>query len=110
MNDEHIKKSIGKSIQLIRLSKNLTQEELASSCELSDKLISRIETGTTDAKNTTMVKLMKGLKASPTVIFASLLSDNDFVLDELITAEYKLLNVQDKQILLDLAKHLNKKN
>ena len=53
---------MGKKIKAIRLSKNMTQNELAIACEFEKATMSRIESGQTNSTVRTLLKISNGLE------------------------------------------------
>ena len=65
MNQE----KIGKFISKLRKEKNLTQEELAEKLEISQRSLSKIETGQNFVKSNTLEKLLKAFDISCNDLF-----------------------------------------
>lgn len=54
--------AFGRKLRDYREDSNLTREQLAEKCDISDKCVSRIELGRSDPKLSTVLKLCKNLK------------------------------------------------
>lgn len=63
--DKEILKEIGAKVLKLRLDKNLSQDDLASRCDVDRGKISKIETGSANYYITTLVELAKGLGVDP---------------------------------------------
>ncbi|MFN8296362.1 MAG: helix-turn-helix transcriptional regulator [Chitinophagales bacterium] len=61
MNEEKLKIRLGKRIKELREQKELTQLDIASSCDFEKTSISRIEAGRTNPTVTTLFKISKAL-------------------------------------------------
>ncbi len=64
-----LRKYLSKNAKKIRTEKHLTQSEVAEKADLSIKLISEIERGLVWPRDTTLVKLAKGLGVHPINLF-----------------------------------------
>lgn len=53
--------NIGEKIKLMRIKKNLTQEELADRCELTKGFISQLERDLTSPSIATLIDILEGL-------------------------------------------------
>ena len=53
--------AFGRKLRDYREDNNLSREQLAERCDISDKCVSRIELGRSDPKLSTVLKLCKGL-------------------------------------------------
>ncbi|WP_073408420.1 helix-turn-helix domain-containing protein [Flavobacterium johnsoniae] len=61
--------SVGEKLKEIRLSKNLSQENLSLESDVPRNVIGRIERGETNAKIVTLHKICNALKISPRELF-----------------------------------------
>lgn len=68
MDDSEIMKELGKRIRAIRISKNMTQLQLADASMMSPSNISDIENGKTKMYVTTLYKVLEALQCSADVI------------------------------------------
>ena len=94
MNQE----KIGKFIAECRKNKNMTQAELAEKLNITDRAISKWETGKGMPDSSIMLDLCNELK----------ISVNELLSGEMISMENK--NEKQEQLLLDMAKEVEKKN
>ena len=65
----NLKQNIGKRIQELRKSRDLTQEKLAEMVDVAQNSLSNIETGTSFFTAETFEKLVKALKIEPSELF-----------------------------------------
>ena len=89
---------IGKFIAECRKNKNMTQAELAEKLNITDRAISKWETGKGMPDSSIMLDLCNELK----------ISVNELLSGEMISMENK--NEKQEQLLLDMAKEVEKKN
>ena len=89
---------IGKFIAECRKNKNMTQAELAEKLNITDRAISKWETGKGMPDSSIMLDLCNELK----------ISVNELLSGEMISVENK--NEKQEQLLLDMAKEVEKKN
>ena len=89
---------IGKFIAECRKTKNMTQAELAEKLNITDRAISKWETGKGMPDSSIMLDLCNELK----------ISVNELLSGEMISMENK--NEKQEQLLLDMAKEVEKKN
>lgn len=75
---------LGSRIQQIRLSKRLTQEDLAFRVDKSVHYISAIERGARSPRITTLLKIMTALDATPNEIFCDFIN-TDNPIDKIIS-------------------------
>lgn len=77
-------KKLGKRIKEERLKKNLTQEQLAESVNLSSVYISHIENASTKPSLETVVNLSNALNITPDfLLFDSLYESKEYIKDEI---------------------------
>ncbi len=69
MTDHRIIKQLASAVRNKRLSKNMTQEQLASKSHIDVKTISSIENGYRDAHISSVGKLADALECSPKDLF-----------------------------------------
>ena len=89
---------IGKFIAECRKNKNMTQAELAEKLNITDRAISKWETGKGMPDSSIMLDLCNELR----------ISVNELLSGEMISMENK--NEKQEQLLLDMAKEVEKKN
>ena len=89
---------IGKFIAECRKNKNMTQAELAEKLNITDRAISKWETGKGMPDSSIMLDLCNELK----------ISVNELLSGEMISMENK--NEKQEQLLLDMAKEVEQKN
>ena len=89
---------IGKFIAECRKTKNMTQAELAEKLNITDRAISKWETGKGMPDSSIMLDLCNELK----------ISVNELLSGEMISVENK--NEKQEQLLLDMVKEVEKKN
>lgn len=69
MRDETLQKKLGKRIQEIRLSKNLSQQDLAAKCNLEKSNMSRLEAGRVNSTLSTLNTIAQGLEVNIVELF-----------------------------------------
>lgn len=69
MNDEILRKKLGKRIQEIRLSKNLSQQDLAAKCNFEKSNMSRLEAGRVNSTLSTLNTIAQGLEVNIVELF-----------------------------------------
>ena len=89
---------IGKFIAECRKNKNMTQAELAEKLNITDRAISKWETGKGMPDSSIMLDLCNELR----------ITVNELLSGEMISMENK--NEKQEQLLLDMAKEVEKKN
>ena len=89
---------IGKFITQCRKSRNLTQMQLAEKLGITDRAVSKWETGKAMPDTSIMLELCDVLK----------IHVNDLLCGEVVTMENT--NQKNEQLLLDMAKEIEKKN
>lgn len=119
--ENDLKKIVGQRLQLLRIEKNLTQEQMGEQLNLSTSAYCKIEYGETDLTLTRLNKIAEILKMSATELFykidgdtANFNSCNGIIgytqhnencnlgnvddLRELIKANNKIINMLEKRI------------
>lgn len=61
---------IGKAIRLLRIQRNMTQEQLALDANIATSNVSRIENGQRQPSQKLLVKLADSLKTTPMLLYA----------------------------------------
>ena len=107
VNESELKKVLGKRIQNIRLSKKITQEELADSIEISTQFVSDMERGLKKPSVVTLINIMVALSITPNELFMDFISDENDTITEInkILCE---LSEFDRQYLLNLIRDYKK--
>lgn len=106
-----IKEQLGKRICEIRKQMNISQEELAEKLDISQRSLSKIETGQNFVKSNTLEKLLSAFNISCTELFDfEHLNTSENLLDEI----YKHLEIIKKNdflvvILYKITKALSQK-
>lgn len=83
---DDIKKCFGNIFQRARISKNITQEQIAESLSKSSKTISQIETGKDGTSKQTDIALMNLLEITPNELY------NDFITNSSLKNKMELVN------------------
>lgn len=112
VQEENIRKSIGKRIKLARTSAKYTQEQLAEKLSLSARYISQLERGIAFGSATTITSLCKTLNINSDFLFHDSIQNTTPNLDELIDINflqnYLKLDSYNKAVLNTLANDLVK--
>jgi len=69
MKDEILQKKLGKRIQEIRLSKNLSEQDLAAKCNFEKSNMSRLEAGRVNSTISTLNKIAQSLEVNIVELF-----------------------------------------
>ena len=69
MVDDFDKKKFGKRLRQLRLSRNLSQDQLCDKLDMNASMLSNFETGKNAPALETMIKISKALDAEPNEIF-----------------------------------------
>lgn len=97
-------KKLGKRIKEQRLKKNLTQEKLAETVNLSSVYISHIENASTKPSLETLVNLSNALDITPDfLLFDSVHKSNEYINDE-IASLLKGCDTDDLRLITRLIK------
>lgn len=59
------KESFGRAIKAFRAEHGISQEDLADNCEMSRAQLSKVESGQTDLRLTSLFRLAEGLDVTP---------------------------------------------
>ena len=70
MNESLLLKELGTRIRVIRLGKDMTQNQLAINCNFEKSSMSKIESGQVNMSYLTLYKICKGLNISMKELFA----------------------------------------
>ncbi len=96
-----ISKLFGENLRKLRKEANLTQDELSEKLEISQKHLSKIETGSQFASAQLISKIANVLKINPSQLFE--------VLDEKIPTK-ELANIITAKVTSNLMNEINKQN
>lgn len=100
-----IRKIFGSNIKKYRLKKGYTQEKLAELAEISDKVISPIETGRSFIKLEDMPKLCEVLEVEPFQLFLTNETSGEIADDlrrERVLTRLKTCNREELDLLCDV--------
>ena len=97
---------IGNNIKTIRLSKRITQEQIAEKLNRSVNFVSLIELGKSGMSVQTIVDLCNILDISTESIFKGLINYNLKNQDKLILDNLSILNNNDKEIVINLMNYI----
>jgi len=103
-NTTHLK-NIGHNIQMVRIAKNLTQEDLAEKCGISDKHISAIERGLSAGSISLIIDICNVLDVTPNYIFSGSFTALDTSIND-IPSSYLKLNDENKSFVNQTIEHL----
>lgn len=102
-------KKIGKNIQLARLKKGFTQEDVANNCGINPKQVSAIECGISFGSVPLIVDICNFLEVSPNYIFNETVGNYDdkiSIIPEEMYKNYLKLNEENKKFVQDAVNHL----
>lgn len=101
MSDKNkiIYQTLGTKIQKIRLSKKITQEELASKIDKSTHFVSDIERGIKCPSIPTLINIIEILKINPNDIFCDFIQVNDNIFLEITKIFYELTEAEKRHLL-----------
>lgn len=97
---------IGSNIKTIRLSKGITQEQIAEKLNRSVNFVSLIELGKSGMSGQTIIALCNILDISTESIFKGLINYNLKKQDKLILDNLSILNSKDKEIVINLMNYI----
>lgn len=101
--------TIGNNIKTLRLSKGMTQEQLAERLNRSVNFVSLIELGKSGMSVTTMIDICNILDIDVNCIFKGLLDYEVKDCDKKILNNILILSDEDREIIEKLIEHLLKK-
>lgn len=105
-NKIHEKIMIGKTMQNIRKSLGLTQEQVADQLYLAPRYISDIERDKTKGSIDTLVKLCNIYQVTPTFILKDYLNTTQLEYDDQLIG-FSHLSPKEKEIILKLIEFMN---
>lgn len=73
-----LKKTVGQRLQLLRIERNLTQEQMGEKLNLSTSAYCKIEYGETDLTLTRLSKIAEVMNLSPIDLFCKIYRNTDF--------------------------------
>ncbi len=95
-------KLLGNRIQKIRMSKKMTQEELAQSTGISTHYISDIERGLKKPTILTLIKIIDSLQSTPNEVLCDI-TNNDSPLNTL-TQIFSELSSDDREFIINIVR------
>ena len=95
-------KQLGIKIKEIRKLNNLTQAELVEKINVDSKYISRLETGTSIASISTLIKISKVLNVELSDIFTVESLQKKKKIIELINIKLNKINIKELKAVLDI--------
>ncbi len=101
---------LGNNIKTIRLSRGMTQEQMAEKLDRSINFVSLIELGKSGMSVPTIIDICNILDVDVSCIFKGLLDYKLKEKDKNIIDNINFLSNEDKEIVENLVKHLIKKN
>lgn len=99
MKNININQNLGSKIQKIRLSKKITQEELAARINISTHFLSDIERGIKCPSVPTLISIIETLKTTPNEIFPDFIESDNNVLSEINQIFYNLTEKEQHYLL-----------
>ena len=109
MNKKQVLEEVGHNIQVARMKKGLTQEQLAEKCNVSTQYIGSIERGKTPGSMLLIIDICNVLDISLNYIFNKLVKNSNDSIDILPTElniEYLKLKNDNKEFVNQTIKHL----
>lgn len=109
MKNTKFMKNIGTNIQLARLKKGLTQEELSEKCNISAKYISAIESGRTTGSLPLIIDICNILDVTPNYILGNVVknsNDSANILSKELSYAYLKLNDDNRKFVDNTINHL----
>lgn len=97
---------IGNNIRTIRLSRGITQEQMAEKLNRSVNFVSLIELGKSGMSVETIISICNILDISSESIFKGLINYNLKEKDRYILENLSFLNSKDKKIIVDLIQYM----
>lgn len=104
--NSYILKTIGNNVKKIRLSRGITQEQMAERLNRSINFVSLIELGKSGMSVETIVDICNILNVSSESLFKGLINYNSNEKDRYILENISTLNNKDKQIVTDLMQYI----
>ena len=104
--NKNILEIIGNNMKAIRLSRGITQEQMAEKLNRSINFVSLIELGKSGMSVETIVDICNILNVSSESLFKGLINYNSNEKDRYILENISTLNNKDKQIVTDLMQYI----
>ncbi|MPM06693.1 hypothetical protein SDC9_52996 [bioreactor metagenome] len=95
---------IGRRIRYFRTSKQISQEELAETAELSVTHISHIETGNTKLSLPTIIKIANSLSVSVDELLCDSIEKSKEIYDNEVSAQMEDCSVKETRIISEIVK------
>lgn len=112
IQEQNLRKNIGRKIKLARTKAEYTQEQLAEKLSLSTRYISQLERGVAFGSATTITNICKVLNISSDFLFHDVIQNDSPILNDLVDENflqnYLKLNNYNKKILNSIANELVK--
>ena len=109
MKKSDILNTISKNIQIARIKKGFTQEQLAEKCEVSTKYISALERGKTPGSVFLIINICNALEISPNYIFNKTINnsnDSNDIIPYEVSVNYLKLKEENKKFVNETINHL----
>ncbi|WP_371367739.1 hypothetical protein SRRS_15670 [Sporomusa rhizae] len=100
--------AIGQRIKKIRKQKNLTQEKLAESLEVSTVYISQVENGKTKLNLEMLIRIASLLNTDPGYFITGVSYSSKDYLKSDIAQFLQDFSLEQRQLIIDIAKLINK--
>ena len=100
---------IGERIKTQRKKLKITQEKMSEDIGITVPFISKIENGKANPTLDVMAEICDYLKLDIGFIISGAASDNPYYLIAQLSEEYKKMTSKQKELLLDIAKSINKR-
>ncbi len=101
---------VGNNIRTIRISKNMTQEQMAEKLNRSVNFVSLIELGKSGMSATTMIDICNILDIDINCIFKGLIDYEIKDKEKKLIENILILSNEDREVVTNLVEHLIKKN
>lgn len=105
-NKNKIQQIVGNNIKTIRLSRGMTQEQMAEKLNRSVNFVSLIELGKSGMSIETIIAICNILDISSESLFKGLIDYKLKEKDKYITENISALNDRDKKIITDLMQYI----
>lgn len=101
---------VGNNIRTIRISRNMTQEQMAEKLNRSVNFVSLIELGKSGMSATTMIDICNILDIDINCIFKGLIDYEIKDKEKKLIENILILSNEDREVVTNLVEHLIKKN
>lgn len=109
LNNENIKRVLSKNIKDLRISSNLTQENLAELSDISVNFLKDIESNRSGPSLKTLINICNSLSATPNELLKEFFQDS-FNNSESLTQQINLLNNYQKEAIYTLIQFFRNNN